>query len=280
MVNISLDKCTVVEDVKRALAEDVGEGDISTQIINPDQLAKARIITRENGYFCGKPWVDEVFNQLDPDIKISWHAQDGEKIITNQTIFKVEGKARSLLTGERTALNFIQMLSAVTTKAHYFADLVKGTNVKILDTRKTLPGLRLAQKYAVSCGGCHNHRLGLYDAFLIKENHIASCGSIVVAVASAKQIAPNKLVEIEVENLAELEQALSAGADIILLDNFSLQNMQNAVKINAGKAKLEVSGNVNEGNIYEIAQTGVDFISVGALTKNIKALDLSMQFVG
>jgi len=280
MVNISLDKCTVVEDVKRALAEDVGEGDISTQIINPDQLAKARIITRENGYFCGKPWVNEVFNQLDPDIKISWHAQDGEKIITNQTIFKVEGKARSLLTGERTALNFIQMLSAVTTKAHYFADLVKGTNVKILDTRKTLPGLRLAQKYAVSCGGCHNHRLGLYDAFLIKENHIASCGSIVVAVASAKQIAPNKLVEIEVENLAELEQALNAGADIILLDNFSLQNMQNAVKINAGKAKLEVSGNVNEGNIYEIAQTGVDFISVGALTKNIKALDLSMQFVG
>jgi len=279
MENISIENCTVVQDVKRALAEDIGQGDISAQIINPKQNAKAQVITREDGYFCGLPWVAEAFKQLNHDIKLNWHTQDGAQISANQTLFTLEGNARSLLTGERTALNFVQMLSAITTRARYFADLVKHTKVKILDTRKTMPGLRLAQKYAVSCGGCNNHRLGLYDAFLIKENHIASCGSVSIAINSAKQIAPNKKVEIEVENLSQLNEALIAGVDIILLDNFSINDMKAAVKINAGKAKLEVSGAVNESTIVAIAQTGVDFISIGALTKNIKALDLSMQFV-
>lgn len=269
----------ICENVTVALAEDIGSGDITAQLIPAEQQAKATIITREECVFCGKDWVIEVFAQLDKNVVIKWHVEDGEYVSANSTLFTLSGNARSLLTGERAALNFVQTLSGTATISRYYADLVAHTKVKLLDTRKTLPGLRDAQKYAVAAGGCHNHRIGLYDAFLIKENHIAACGGIAAAVRAARIIGPSKPVEVEVENFAELEQALTANADIIMLDNFTQEDMRKAVAINKGQAKLEASGNVTEQTLPLIAETGVDFISIGALTKHCRAVDLSMRFL-
>lgn len=266
-------------NVAAALHEDIGSGDITALLIPAHQQAKATIITREDCIFCGKDWVIEVFAQIDKEVVIEWNIDDGESAVANSTLFTLHGKARSLLTGERAALNFVQTLSGTATISRYYANLVAHTHVKLLDTRKTLPGLRDAQKYAVACGGCHNHRIGLYDAFLIKENHIAACGGIAAAVTAARRIAHNKPVEVEVENLEELAQALAAQADIIMLDNFTQADMFTAVAINNGQAKLEASGNVTELTLPLIAETGVDFISIGALTKHCQAVDLSMRIM-
>lgn len=267
----------ITQNVAMALAEDIGSGDITAQLIPADQFVEATIITRENCVFCGKAWVEEVFRQLDPQVQINWLVEDGQTVAANSLLFTLKGRARSLLTGERAALNFVQTLSGTATISKQYAAQVAHTNVKLLDTRKTIPGLRSAQKYAVACGGCHNHRIGLYDAFLIKENHIAACGGIAQAIATARAIAPDKPVEVEVENVAELEQALTAKADIIMLDNFSIDDMKKAVALNAGRAKLEASGNINEQTLVPTAETGVDFISIGALTKHCRAVDLSMR---
>ncbi|MCF5398313.1 carboxylating nicotinate-nucleotide diphosphorylase, partial [Pseudomonas syringae] len=264
-------------NVRRALLEDVGSGDITAQLIPAERLAKATIISRDAAVIAGTAWVDAVFRQLDPRVAVHWQVTDGDRVSPNQALFHLEGPARSLLTGERSALNFLQMLSGVATRAQYFADMVAGTQVKLLDTRKTLPGLRMAQKYAVTCGGCHNHRIGLYDAFLIKENHIAACGGIAQAVEAAHRIAPGKPVEVEVESLGELKQALDAGADIIMLDELSLDDMREAVRLTAGRASLEASGGINDDTLRVIAETGVDYISIGAMTKDVKAVDLSMR---
>ena len=267
----------IQRNVRLALQEDVGAGDITAQLIPAERMASARVITREAAVLCGSAWVDEVFHQLDPGVVVTWNAQDGDRVSADQTLFTLSGPARALLTGERSALNFVQSLSAVATRCRQYADLVEGTQVKLLDTRKTIPGLRLAQKYAVTCGGCHNHRIGLYDAFLIKENHIAACGGIAQAVTSARQIAPGKPVEVEVESLEELQQALDAGADIIMLDELSHADMRTAVQLTAGRAKLEASGGINDSTLRSVAETGVDYISLGTLTKDIKAIDLSMR---
>ncbi|HHQ4798335.1 carboxylating nicotinate-nucleotide diphosphorylase [Aeromonas sp. S13(2024)] len=276
--------------VRAALLEDLGDAlttldqpdasaDITAQLIPADRMATARVITREAGVFCGQPWVDEVFVQLGGDVKVEWKVQDGEVLSPNQELFRLHGPARLLLTGERNALNFVQTLSGVATlTARYVAEL-EGTDCRLLDTRKTIPGLRTAQKYAVTCGGGKNHRIGLYDAYLIKENHILACGGIAEAINEARHLNPGKPVEVEVESLAELEQALAAKADIVMLDNFDVTMMQEAVAINQGRAKLEVSGNVTLDTLAEFAATGVDFISVGALTKHVRALDLSMRFI-
>lgn len=276
--------------VRAALLEDLGQAlttldqpdasaDITAQLIPADRLASARVITREAGVFCGQPWVDEVFSQLGGEVKVEWLVQDGELLSPNQELFRLHGPARVLLTGERNALNFVQTLSGVATlTARYVAELA-GTDCRLLDTRKTLPGLRSAQKYAVTCGGGKNHRIGLFDAYLIKENHILACGGISEAISAARSLNPGKPVEVEVESLAELEQALLAGADIVMLDNFDVPMMREAVALNRGRAKLEVSGNVTLDTLADYAATGVDFISVGALTKHVRALDLSMRFV-
>ncbi|MFQ1786511.1 carboxylating nicotinate-nucleotide diphosphorylase [Aeromonas veronii] len=276
--------------VRAALLEDLGDAlttlnqpdasaDITAQLIPADRMASARVITREAGVFCGQPWVDEVFVQLGGEVKVEWKVQDGEVISPNQELFRLHGPARLLLTGERNALNFVQTLSGVATlTARYVAEL-EGTDCRLLDTRKTIPGLRTAQKYAVTCGGGKNHRIGLYDAYLIKENHILACGGIAEAINEARHLNPGKPVEVEVESLAELEQALAAKADIVMLDNFDVTMMREAVAINQGRAKLEVSGNVTLDTLAEFAATGVDFISVGALTKHVRALDLSMRFI-
>ena len=267
----------IQESVERALAEDIGSGDITAQLIPSDQTANAGVITREDCVFCGKAWVEEVFRQIDPQVNLVWHVEDGQPVSANSLLFSLAGSARSLLTGERTALNFVQTLSGVATLSRSYAQQVAHTQVKLLDTRKTIPGLRLAQKYAVACGGCHNHRIGLYDAFLIKENHIAASGGIANAVAEAHRIAPGKPVEVEVEDFNELNQALTAGADTIMLDNFSIEDMRKAVALTQGRAKLEASGNVTRDTLVSIAETGVDFISIGALTKHCRAVDLSMR---
>ncbi|MDT4817184.1 Nicotinate-nucleotide pyrophosphorylase [compost metagenome] len=279
MPNLTLADLTgeIQANVRAALAEDIGSGDITAQLIPADRLASARIITREDATVAGTAWVDEVFRQLDAQVKVEWKVKDGDRVSADQTLFTLEGPARALLSGERSALNFLQLLSGTATRARHYADLVEGTGVKLLDTRKTLPGLRLAQKYAITCGGCHNHRIGLYDAFLIKENHIAASGGIAQAIAAAQQIAPGKPVEVEVEDLEELRQALDAGADIIMLDELSLDDMRTAVHLTAGRAKLEASGGINETTLRGIAETGVDYISIGTLTKDVKALDLSMR---
>ena len=270
---------TVQANVSAALAEDVGDGDITAALIAADSQASARIITREDGVLCGQAWVDEVFAQLDAAVEIQWQARDGQDIAAGDSLFTLQGPARSLLTGERSALNFLQLLSGVATNCRRYAQLVEGTGVKLLDTRKTLPGLRMAQKYAVTCGGCYNHRIGLFDAFLIKENHIQACGGIAAAVNTARAQAPGKPVEVEVETMDELRQALDAACDRVMLDNFSLQQMREAVALTAGRLELEASGNVNESTLRPIADTGVDFISIGALTKDCKALDLSMRLL-
>ncbi|MCY1283338.1 Nicotinate-nucleotide pyrophosphorylase [carboxylating] [compost metagenome] len=264
-------------NVRAALSEDIGSGDITAQLIPEDRQARATVITREAAIISGSAWVNEVFRQLDPRVKVEWQVQDGQRAEPNQALFHLEGPARALLSGERSALNFLQLLSGVATRVGHYVELVKGTRVKLLDTRKTLPGLRLAQKYAVTCGGGHNHRIGLYDAFLIKENHIAASGGIAQAIAAAHRIAPGKPVEVEVENLDELQQALDAGADIIMLDELSLTDMRTAVTLTNGRAKLEASGGINETTLRTIAETGVDYISIGTLTKDVKAIDLSMR---
>lgn len=279
MPNLSLADLSAEIDanVRRALLEDVGSGDITAQLIPAERLAKATVITRETCVISGTAWVDAVFRQLDPRVAVHWHVVDGQRAAADQTLFHLEGPARSLLTGERSALNFLQLLSGVATRVRHYVDLVADTSVHLLDTRKTLPSLRLAQKYAVTCGGGHNHRIGLFDAFLIKENHIAASGGIAQAVNAAHGIAPGKPVEVEVESLDELNQALDAGADIIMLDELSLDDMREAVRRTAGKAKLEASGGVNETTLRDIALTGVDFVSIGAMTKDVKAVDLSMR---
>ncbi|MDF2487845.1 MAG: nicotinate-nucleotide pyrophosphorylase [Pseudomonas sp.] len=279
MPNLRLADLTaeIEANVRRALLEDIGSGDITAQLIPAERLAKATIITREACVISGTAWVDAVFRQLDPRVAVHWQVVDGDRAQANQALFHLEGPARSLLSGERTALNFLQLLSGVATRASALAELVEGTGVRLLDTRKTLPGLRLGQKYAVTCGGCDNHRIGLYDAFLIKENHIAASGGIAEAITAARRIAPGKPVEVEVESLEELREALDAGADIIMLDELDLEQMREAVRLTAGKAKLEASGGVNEQTLRVIAETGVDYISIGAMTKDVKAVDLSMR---
>ena len=263
--------------IERALQEDVGTGDITAKLIPSSQQSKARVITRERAIMCGQAWVDEVFRQIDPTVNIEWQAKDGDELEPNQILFELSGPARSLLTGERAALNFLQLLSGTATTCKQYANKVAGTRVKLLDTRKTIPGLRNAQKYAVTQGGCYNHRIGLYDAFLIKENHIQACGGIESAVTRAKQQAPGKPVEVEVESIDELNQALSADADIVMLDNFDLDMLKHGVEITASKAKLEASGNITDETLKPIAETGVDYISIGALTKHCVAIDLSMR---
>ncbi|HHQ4557134.1 carboxylating nicotinate-nucleotide diphosphorylase [Aeromonas hydrophila] len=276
--------------VRAALLEDLGDAltaldqpdasaDITAQLIPADRLTSARVITREAGVFCGQPWVDEVFVQLGGEVRVEWLVQDGEVLSPNQELFRLHGPARVLLTGERNALNFVQTLSGVASlTARYVAELAD-TDCRLLDTRKTLPGLRSAQKYAVTCGGGKNHRIGLFDAYLIKENHILACGGIAEAINEARRLNPGKPVEVEVESLVELEQALAASADIVMLDNFDIPMMREAVALNQGRAKLEVSGNVTLDTLADYAATGVDFISVGALTKHVRALDLSMRFI-
>ena len=268
--------------VREALAEDLGhlpleQGDITASLIPANQQAKATIISREDCVFCGSAWLTEVFRQLSSEVQVEWFVQDGEKITANSVLCELTGPARILLTGERTALNFIQSLSGTATTTALYVSLLEGSATRLLDTRKTLPGMRLAQKYAVACGGGKNHRLGLYDAFLIKENHIAAAGSIDKAVSIARQNFPGKPVEVEVEDLIEFEQALKAGADIIMLDNFHIADIQQAVSQNKGQAKLEVSGNITAEALRSLSSTGVDYISSGALTKNIQAIDLSMR---
>ncbi|MCG8315462.1 MAG: carboxylating nicotinate-nucleotide diphosphorylase [Pseudomonadales bacterium] len=270
-------KDDITKTVAWALEEDIRDGDITAALIPGSKTATATIITREHAIICGIDWVTEVFQQVDDAVKLEWHVNDGDAVKPDQKLVTLKGKARSLMTGERCALNFLQTLSGTATRCRRYADMVKDTTVKLLDTRKTIPGLRTAQKYAVSCGGCYNHRIGLYDAYLIKENHIAACGGIANAVATARKQAPGKPVEVEVENLEELEQALNSAADTIMLDNFSLADMRKAVEINTGRAKLEASGGVTDQTLRDIAETGVDYISIGVLTKDFVALDLSMR---
>ncbi len=266
-----------IESVALSLREDIGDGDITARLIPADKAGRGRVITRENARLAGVDWVNEVFRQVDPEVELEWQFKDGDDVPADSVLFRMQGRARSLLTAERAALNWLQTLSAVATQCAGYAARVAHTRVRLLDTRKTLPGLRLAQKYAVTCGDCDNHRLGLWDAFLIKENHIAACGSIAQAVAEAHRIAPGKPVEVETENMDELAQALDAGADIIMLDEFSLEDMVKAVKLTAGRARLEASGGINEQTLVRVAETGVDYISIGALTKDVKAIDLSMR---
>ncbi|MDX1635825.1 MAG: carboxylating nicotinate-nucleotide diphosphorylase [Marinobacter sp.] len=266
-----------VESVARSLSEDIGDGDITAALIPADRTTAGRVITREHAVIAGRAWVEEVFRQVDPRMELDWHVRDGDRVEPDQVLFSCRGPARSLLTAERSALNWLQTLSGVATRCRQYADQVSHTGVRLLDTRKTLPGLRLAQKYAVTCGGCFNHRVGLYDAFLIKENHIAACGSIGQAVAMAHELAPGRPVEVETESMAELEQALAAGADIIMLDEFSLADMKAAVALVAGRSKLEASGGINADTLVAVAETGVDYISIGALTKDVRATDLSMR---
>ncbi|MCV6611957.1 MAG: carboxylating nicotinate-nucleotide diphosphorylase [Amphritea sp.] len=272
----------IIETVRVALTEDIGDGDITAQLIPQEQQGKARVISRQDAVICGTAWVNEVFRQVDPAVSVIWQVKDGDTVKRDQPLFELEGPARSLLTGERCALNFLQTLSGTATISGFYAGLVEGTGVKLLDTRKTIPGLRNAQKYAVTCGGCFNHRIGLYDAFLIKENHIMACGSIANAVQTAKTNEPGKPVEVEVETFEEMQEALNAGADIIMLDNFDHAELRVAVQKNKEHptpAKLEASGGINEDTLRSIAETGVDYISIGLLTKDCKAVDLSMRFI-
>ncbi len=278
MINDTIMTQAINDNVGLALSEDIGSGDITALLIPESQQANARVISREDMVLCGTDWADAVFQRVDQSLTVEWLKAEGDLVKPNECFLSLSGNARSILTAERCALNFIQTLSGTATLAGRYADIVKHTGVKLLDTRKTLPGLRIAQKYAVSVGGCHNHRIGLYDAFLIKENHIISCGSIENAVQKAKELAPGKIVEVEVESLSELDQALAAGADVIMLDNFSLEDMKTGVHRAAGKAKLEASGNITSSTITPIAETGIDYISIGALTKDLKSIDLSMRF--
>lgn len=269
----------VKEQVEQALREDLGDGDRTAALIPADAVARATIVCREPAVICGRPWVDQVFAQLDPAIRIRWQVQDGDAVRAETPVCTLDGPARALLSGERTALNYLQTLSGVASVARTYAEAVADLGTCILDTRKTLPGLRLQQKYAVRCGGCHNHRIGLYDAILIKENHIAAAGGIGAALEEARRCAGGLEIEIEVEDLSGLEEALDAGAKRVLLDNFPLDTLREAVTLNAGRARLEASGSMSLEQLRRVAETGVDDISVGALTKHLRAVDLSMRFV-
>jgi len=268
----------IEESVQIALTEDIGAGDVTAKLIPEDDFSLATVIAREPAIICGIDWFEEVFAQLDSQIFIEWDVDDGDRVEADQQLCTLSGSTRALLTGERSALNFLQTLSGTATKADEYAAAVKGTEVKVLDTRKTIPGLRLAQKYAVSCGGCYNHRVGLYDAILIKENHILAAGGIPQAVEAARFNSPELMIEVEVENLDELQQALDANVERVLLDNFDLDLLRKAVSLSNKRTELEASGNVTLDTIKAIAETGVDYISTGALTKDLKALDLSMRF--
>jgi nicotinate-nucleotide pyrophosphorylase (carboxylating) len=267
--------------VERALAEDIGGGDLTAGLIPADRLGRASVITREPAIMCGRPYVDASFTEVDPGVALDWQVAEGDAVSRDQLLLRVAGSARALLTAERTALNFLQLLSATATAAHHYAALIAGTGCRVLDTRKTIPGLRTAQKYAVRVGGGHNHRLGLYDGILIKENHIMAAGGVAAAVGRARQLHCEARVEVEVENLPELREAIAAAADIALLDNFSLAGLREAVAINRAAVRplqLEASGGITEANIRSVAETGVDCISVGAITKHVRAIDLSMRF--
>jgi nicotinate-nucleotide pyrophosphorylase (carboxylating) len=269
----------IAEQVRQALAEDIGTGDLTATLMPDNDTTRATLISREPAVVCGVAWVQEVFDQLDPDISIDWLSHDGDDVINEQAWCTIRGSSRGILTGERTALNFLQLLSGTATATKRMVDQLKGTTAQLLDTRKTVPGLRLAQKYAVCCGGGTNHRLGLYDGILVKENHIRAAGSVTQAMAAALAHSNDvSLIEVEVESVAELSEALTAGAQRLLLDNFSLAQLRRAVQINAGQAQLEASGNVTAKTIREIALTGVNFVSSGTMTKNIHAVDLSLQF--
>jgi nicotinate-nucleotide pyrophosphorylase (carboxylating) len=270
----------IAEQVAAALREDVGTGDVTAELVPPAQRVHGAVITREEAIVCGAAWVDETFRQLDPTVRTDWRVADGQRVAPETTLFEIQGLARPVLTGERTALNFLQLLSGTATVTRRFVDALAGTGCTILDTRKTIPGLRTAQKYATRCGGAQNHRMGLYDQVLIKENHIAAAGSLEAAIAAARAAARDVKVEVEVESLAEFEAALMAGPDIIMLDDFSAQDLQAAAAINRDRGrpvKLEASGSVSLETARSIAQTGVDYISVGALTKHLRAIDLSMR---
>ncbi|PSV53090.1 carboxylating nicotinate-nucleotide diphosphorylase [Photobacterium sp. GB-1] len=270
---------TVADTLREDLGGEINASrDITANLIPADSQGVATIITREHGVFCGKMWADEVFKQLGGEVNIDWHVEDGDVVEPNQTLCTLSGPSRALLTGERNAMNFIQTLSGCATLTAEYVKQLEGTNTRLLDTRKTVPCLRSALKYAVTCGGGFNHRIGVFDAYLIKENHIIACGGIEQAITTAKQLNPNKPVEVETESLAELKQAIEAGADIVMLDNFTLAMMREAVAFNAGRVALENSGDITLSNIRECAETGVDYISVGALTKHVKAMDLSMRF--
>ena len=270
----------VTRDVTRALEEDVGTGDLTARLIPAERASQARLMTRVDGVLCGAEWFNRTFEELDPDVEIFWHHKDGDDIVAGTSLVEIEGRARAMLTAERTALNFVQLLSGVATNARQFVRAVEGTRARIVDTRKTLPGLRIAQKYAVATGGASNHRIGLYDGILIKENHIAAAGNLKKAVQQAlRDVPPGTMMQVEVENLAQLREALDAGARLVLLDNFDLAGMREAVKVTADRAELEASGGITLENVRAIAETGVHRISVGSLTKDVKALDLSMRFV-
>lgn len=265
-------------DVRQALAEDIGSGDVTANLIDATTAAHARVVTREDAIICGRPWFDEVFRQLSADVRVAWYIADGARAAAGAVVCELHGPARTLLSGERTALNFLQLLSGTATLARRYVDAIAGTGATILDTRKTIPGLRQAQKYAVRCGGARNHRLGLYDAVLIKENHIAACGGVAAAIAAARRGARDLSVEIEVENIDQLREALAAGATRLLLDNFTLDGLRAAVQETKRRARLEASGGVTLANVRAIAETGVDDISIGDITKNVRAVDLSMRF--
>lgn len=276
------------KDIQRMVTESIKEdlggttnpnADITAQLIDANTQCTARLITRESGVFCGKAWVEEVFRQLGGTVTISWAVDDGDKVTPNQTLLTLSGCAKTILTGERCAMNWVQTLSGCSTTVAQYANALEGTTCKLLDTRKTIPGLRSALKYAVTCGGGFNHRIGVFDAYLIKENHILACGGIESAIRKAKELNPDKFIEVEAETLEELELAINAGADIIMLDNFTLEMMKQAVAINQGRAALENSGNVTIETINQCAMTGIDYISVGALTKHIQAMDLSLRIV-
>ena len=268
--------------VSRAIAEDLRGGDLTAELIERTTQAVARVVAREPATLCGRAWFDETFRQLDPRVAVTWHATDGAQIAADSVVCELRGRARSIVTGERTALNFLQTLSGTATATRVYADLVAGTRTRILDTRKTLPGLRLAQKYAVRCGGGENHRIGLFDAVLIKENHVAAVGSVKAAVAAARRQSPNVMIEVEVENLAQLSEALASDADRIMLDDFALDDMRTGVALrdaHGGKRQeLEASGSVDAAKLKAVANTGVDFISIGAITKHVRAVDFSMRF--
>ena len=268
---------SIASDVERAFAEDLGRGDATASLLPAAAQATAQLTCREDAVIAGIPWFDACVHKLDPDARIDWHVSDGDRIVPSMKVCDIRGNARAVVSAERSALNFLQMLSGTATITAAYVAAVAGTNVRVLDTRKTVPGLRLAQKYAVRCGGGHNHRIGLYDAILVKENHIIAAGSIAAAALAARQLHPTLLLEVEVENLDELQQALDAGVDRIMLDNFTLPLMRQAVTQTAGRIPLEISGNVDLQTIGEYARTGVDYISVGALTKNVRAIDLSLR---
>lgn len=280
---MNIEPSVIHADVRRALSEDVGSGDITAMLIPAEQYAQAHLVCRESARLCGQDWFEEVFRQLDPAITTEWLISDGEPIQTGQTVCRLQGPARAILTGERTAINFLQTLSGTATLVHQYADAIQHTQAKLMDTRKTLPGLRLAQKYAVHCGGGHNQRVGLYDGILIKENHITAAGSITAAIATARAIAPHLPLQVEVENMAQLSEAVSAGVKLILLDNFDLDDLRSAVswvREQDAEVALEASGNMDLSRIVEVAETGVDRISVGRLTKDVRAVDFSLRFTG